>query len=54
MCKHDDCWILKEEIVVSTTWDENFEADFQCNHLGCKEIKRFKFNVSNLEEVKRQ
>lgn len=52
VCNHKDGWILKEEIVVNSEIDnDNFEAEFVCNHLGCGEKKKFKFDVTNLEEV---
>ena len=52
MCNHEDGWILIDEIVVNTKFDnDNFKARFVCNHLGCKERKVMTFDICNLEEV---
>jgi hypothetical protein len=57
MCDHKDGWILKTEIVISDGKSEfgndDFHAEFVCNHLGCNEKKTFKFDITNVEEVKK-
>ena len=50
-CKHTDGWILKEEIVISTKWEnDNNIAEFECNHLDCGAKKKFKFDIDNIKE----
>ena len=53
-CKHDNGWVLKEEICIMP--DESgcecgLIANFECNNLNCKERKRFKFTIDDLKEV---
>lgn len=56
-CKHENGWICKEEFCVGIDTnidDSDYQliADFQCNNLDCKKIKRFRFGVCNFREIK--
>ena len=52
VCEHTDGWILSEEIVIDSRLEnDNFIALFKCNHLGCEETKKYKFDITNVEEV---
>jgi len=49
-CKHENGWVLKEEIVIDEEGDDNLIAEFECNNIGCRKRKKFKFDVINVEE----
>ena len=58
-CKHLDGWILLTKfdnyenpiIIIKQHMNEDFVAEFMCNSLHCSEIKKFKFDIKNIEEV---
>jgi hypothetical protein len=54
-CKHKDGWVFgvfDKDAVISEYFDnESLEAEFQCNHFGCKRKRRFRFDIVNLREV---
>lgn len=55
-CKHLDGWVLKEEIVINPDplkSNDNIEAEFECNTIGCNKRKKFKFDIILIEEVKK-
>lgn len=52
-CEHKDGWIMKTTIVIDPKLsDANFDAECECNTIGCRAKKTFKFDVVNVEEVK--
>jgi hypothetical protein len=56
-CEHRDGWhLIESDVVVINTeyYNEDFEAEFGCNHLGCNERKIFKFDIKNIEEIKKR
>jgi|TARA_Y100000310_G_C20469382_1_gene709212 hypothetical protein len=51
-CKHKDGWVLKEEIALMPNSDnDSMVAEFECNTLGCHQMKEFTFDVSTMKEV---
>ena len=55
-CKHNDGWYLSdgEYFVINLEQNnDNLEALFTCNTIGCKEIKKFRFEIINIEEAKK-
>ncbi len=55
-CKHTDGWIPTEQFAISKDgsslgFDEH-TLQCKCNHLGCNETRKFKFDIVNVEEVK--
>ena len=52
-CQHKDGWVIDESIVINEDLvNDNIIATFQCNTLGCKVRRKFKFDVVNIEEVR--
>lgn len=57
-CKHNNGWILSDEICVGidTTTPEDTDtqmiAKFRCNNSNCKEVKVFRFEITNFKEIK--
>lgn len=52
-CKHEDGWVIKEEIAINPDWEnDNLESEFECNTVGCNARKTFKFDITNIEEKK--
>lgn len=43
---------MRDAIVIdSVLSNDNFEAECECNNIGCGAKKTFKFDVVNVEEV---
>lgn len=52
-CGHKDGWVSCEEIVISENMtNDGIIATFICNTLNCHQKKRFKLDITNIEEVK--
>lgn len=50
-CKHDNGWILKDEISIMDDGEDNIEAIFECNNIGCGCLRKLKFDINNVEVV---
>lgn len=52
-CKHEDGWVSQESICINPDGanDDNI-AEFECNTIGCKVKKKFRFDIENITEVK--
>jgi hypothetical protein len=52
-CKHLDGWLLfRGSLVIDPNqMNEDYEAEFICNHIDCRTIKKFKFDIKNIEEM---
>lgn len=52
VCKHLDGWLYNGSLVIDPNqMNEDFEAEFICNHSDCQAIKKFKFDIKNIDEV---
>jgi hypothetical protein len=55
-CKHENGWFLPEgETIVinpSTTNDE-YNLEFECNSIDCKERRKFKFEITDFREARK-
>ena len=53
-CEHKDGWFTDEIIVINPEMtNDNFIMEFKCNTIGCEERKKFKFDIVNVEEDKK-
>ena len=53
MCEHKDGWYLITGIVINSELEnDDMRGEFKCNTLGCNARKNFKFDITNVEEVK--
>lgn len=53
MCEHNAGWIISvgSEIVLTEDGDGSYEAELECNLVGCEFRKKFKFRITDLEAV---
>ena len=53
MCEHTDGFFMTETIVINPDRDNDcLEAVFVCNHLGCSDRKKLRFDITNIKEMK--
>jgi len=54
-CEHKDGWVLLDaddlEAINPDLTNDNLEATFECNSIGCVKRKTFKFDIVNVEEI---
>ena len=52
-CKkgHNDGWIVEDEFLLDESMTESIYVTCRCNHLNCKEKKKFRFSMYDIKEV---
>ena len=51
-CDHKNGWASRQVFVISSELeDDGFIIEFECNTSGCGVRRKFRFDITNVEEV---